>query len=61
MVQLERRLHLVHDAVLTAVMHGRRFAAIVTAAAQDVSEEFRDMVWDYRHMASAEPRSPEAD
>jgi hypothetical protein len=34
-------------------------AAIVTAAAEDVAKELDDMVWDYRHMASAESPSPE--
>jgi hypothetical protein len=35
--------------------------AIVTAAAEDVAEEIGDMAWDYRHMASAEPRLAEAE
>jgi hypothetical protein len=57
MVEIERGVHLAHDAVLTAVMHVRRLVAIVTAAAEDVAGELGDMVWDYQHMASAEPRS----
>jgi hypothetical protein len=61
MVEIERGVYLAHDAVLTAVLHARRLVAIVTAAADDVAEELGEMVWDYRHMAGSEPRSPDVE
>jgi hypothetical protein len=53
--EIERGVDLARDAVLTAVIHARRVAGVVSGAVEDVAQEVRDLVWDYKHIASPEP------
>jgi hypothetical protein len=54
---LEQGSDIAHEAVHATVVHVRRIAGVVSAAAVRVAREIEDLAWDYRHVADDLRRS----